>query len=263
MKAPASFTAVIAAAFALAWGAAAAAQTPTPAAPAASPTTAAVANNPEAPQPPRFGLGAQISTLGPGVEFAVRVAPALNLRAGFSDFNFSHSLNHDGINYAGSLGLRSLALHADWFIWGPLHISPGLLLYDGNKVSGTASVPAGAQFTLGSTTYTSSASAPVTGTALLNANKTAPMFTVGLGNLVPRKGGHFGISLEVGAAYQGSPQVALALNGTVCDSTGANCQPTSASSVQQNVTAEEQNLNSKLSPFKWYPVLSAGLHYAF
>ena len=253
---------------ALLFGLGLAAQTPP-----ANPAYAAGSVNGQAAAPPalpaayssshRFGIGIQASTLGPGVQFAARVLPKLNFRVGFNDFSLSHNLNKDGIGYTGHLSLRSVEAHADWFFWGPLHLSPGVLLYDGNKITGNAAVPGGDQFTLGGTTYTSSTANPVSGNLLLNtSHKVAPMITVGIGNLVPRNK-HFGISFEIGAAYQGTPQVALAFQGDVCDPNGANCQSTSNPSVQANVQAEQTRLENDVKIFKWYPIIAAGFHYAF
>jgi len=70
-------------------------------------------------------------------------------------------------------------------------------------------VPAGKTFTLDGTTYTSSATDPVTGTGAVTMNKTAPKLTVGWGNLVPRSGRHFSVPVEIGAAYIGDPKVAV------------------------------------------------------
>lgn len=211
---------------------------------------------------PKVGLGFNISSLGIGVQGAYRLGESTDVRLGFNDFNYGHSLNRDGINYAGRLDLRSARAAFDWYVWGPLHISPGVMLYNDNRATATALAPGGQQFTLGGTTYTSSSAAPVTGTGLLNLSKSGPMLTIGLGNMVPT--GRFNMEAEVGAVYQGSPAVTLNLNGTVCDSTGTVCGPTSsfpgfAASVQQ----EQSTLNHDLRFFKIYPIASIGFAVSF
>lgn len=251
---------------ALLFTAAAAAQTPTvaPAADASAPAQLApVPGRPNAL--PRFGLGFQAGTLGPGVQFAARVSNWGNVRFGFNDFSYGRSLQRDGINYAGNLKLRSFSTQLDWFFWKSFHLSPGALIYNGNGATGSANVPGGTSFTLGSTQYTSDASDPVTGAGQVTVRRFAPMLTFGSGNLVNREGGHFGISFEAGFAYEGAPQVGLNLAGSVCVS-GGSCEPTSSASVQSDLQAEQSKLNSELSGHwynKYFPILSLGFHYAF
>ena len=76
--------------------------------------------------------------------------------------------------------------------------SPGALLYNDNQITGGASVPAGKTFTLNGTTYTSSATNPVTGNGSVTMNKEAPKLTVGWGNLLPRNGRHFTVRWNSG-----------------------------------------------------------------
>lgn len=213
---------------------------------------------------PRLGFGFNTSSLGLGLEGALRLTDSTNLRVGFNDFNYGHSYNHDGVDYAGRLDLRSVHASFDWFFWGSLHLSPGVMLYNGNRVTAGATVPSGQQFTLGGTTYTSGSANPVSGSGLLSLNKAGPMLTLGFGNLVPRGLSRFSAGFELGAAYQGAPAVALNLNGTVCDSTGTTCAPASSfpgfsGSVQQ----EQLRLQNILRVFKVYPILSVGFGYSF
>jgi len=209
----------------------------------------------------RVGFGLRASTLGIGGQFGVRTSDSTNLRFGFNDFSYHHDLTHDGINYAGSLQMRSVSAQFDWFFWGPLHLSPGWLLYDGNQLSATAAVPGGKGFSLGGSNFTSSTTDPVGGSALLRARRSAPLLTLGLGNLVPRGDGRFGVDFEVGVAYHGTPQTTLTLTGSACDSSGANCQPTSSAAVQSSVQAEVAKLNNQVARYKLYPVLALGFHF--
>lgn len=206
---------------------------------------------------PRMGFGFDASTLGLGVQGAFRITDSSNIRIGFNDFNFARSLTRDGINYGGQLNLRSLHASYDWYFWGPLHLSPGFMLYNHNRGTATALAPAGQTFTFSGTTYTSSSTTPVSGSGLLNLSKAGPMLTIGVGNLVPHNPSHFIVSVEAGVVYQGEPSVTLNFAGDVCDASGANCAPVSTfpgftTSVQQ----EEAQLDHDLRVFKLYPVIS-------
>lgn len=210
-----------------------------------------------------IGVGVKVSTLGIGGEVAVAVSHRTNIRVGFNAFSYGHTFDKDGATYKGNLNLRSAQATWDLFPVRWFHVSPGVLLYNGNQVTANVSVPGGQTFTLSNTSYISDAADPINGTGKLSVYKTAPMVLFGIGNLVPR-GGHFSTTFEVGAAYQGPPRVALNLAGSACDSTGVFCRPIGTDpTIQSNVVAEQAKLNKSASPYKFYPVLSFGFGYRF
>lgn len=227
----------------------------------------------DAPAPPQnakkgeaglIGAAVRLSTLGAGGEVGVSLSNKLNVRGGFNIFQYSRGFDHDGITYKGQLNLRSGEAHLDWYPLGhTFHLSPGLLVYNGNGATATANVLGGSTFTLGGTTYTSDPANPITGTGKLDFVKAAPTAMFGFGNLVPQNR-HFTYNFELGAVFQGSARTKLNLTGNACDSTGANCVNAATDpTVQQNVVAEQTKINNKLSPFKYYPVISFGFGYRF
>jgi hypothetical protein len=146
----------------------------------------------------RVGIGVKISTLGIGGEAAVRVLRRANVRGGFNALAFNHNFSGNGIDYSGSLHLRSAEAHFDYFLFRSFHISPGALLYNGNNLSANALVPGGQTFTTGGTTYESSTANPVTANYTGNVNKIAPELLLGTGNLVPRGRRHWSINADFG-----------------------------------------------------------------
>lgn len=212
----------------------------------------------------KIGIGVKVSTLGVGVEAAVPVVHKLNIRAGGNFISYSQAFHKDGVTYNGSLSWRSGEASVDWFPFGGFHLSPGLLFYNGNKVTANALVPQQQNFTLNGTTYQSEINNPITGTGLVTFTKVAPKFTIGFGNLVPRNGRHWSILGEFGIAYQGAPKAALAFQGGACDQTGANCVNAATDpTVQTNVAAEQTKINNSLSLFKFYPIISVGFGFNF
>jgi hypothetical protein len=211
-----------------------------------------------------IGIGVKASTLGIGGEVALPVTHRSNVRVGFNLFNYGHTFTKDGIAYKGTLNLRSAQATFDFFPVGPFHISPGVLLYNGNNIGANASVPGGQPFTLNNTTYISDGADPIGGTGKLTVYKTAPMVLLGIGNLVPRSSRHFTSTFEIGAAYQGPPRITLNLTGSACDSTGLFCRSVSSDpTIQANILAEQSKLDKKARPFRFYPVISFGFGFKF
>jgi hypothetical protein len=213
----------------------------------------------------RTAVGVKVSILGVGFEAATPLSRSFNLRGGANLFGYSDTFTSDGVTYQGNLHFRSVETSLDWFPWSwGFHLSPGMLLYNGNSITGSASVAGGQSFTLNGVTYTSSASNPVTGVASLGFNKVAPKFTFGFGNLLPRSGRHFSVPFELGFAYTGDPQIHLNLAGTACNPQGISCQDVATNSqIQANVTAQEQKYQNDVDVARFFPIVSVGFAYNF
>jgi hypothetical protein len=211
------------------------------------------------------GIGVKVSLLGAGIEAATPITNRTNVRVGFNAFSYSRGFTNDGTNYNADLTFRSLESHFDWFPFaGRFHLSPGLMMYNGNQIKANAAVPGGQQFSLGGTSYTSDSANPITGTGKIGFNKVAPSFLLGWGNLIPRGNGHFSIPFEFGVLFQGSPQAALNLTGNACDANGLGCHNIATDTTfQNNVLAQQNKLNNDMSFFKAYPVISLGFGYKF
>src|SRR5580765_6534586 len=96
------------------------------------------------------GAAIKVSTLGIGVDVAVPVGERVNVRGGFNTFGLSHDFDQSNITLAARLKLRSIVALMDWFPFaGGFHVSPGVMLHNGNRVDANASVPAGKRFSLG------------------------------------------------------------------------------------------------------------------
>jgi hypothetical protein len=199
---------------------------------------------------PGIGVGVKVGILGVGVEAAVPVGRHLNVRGG------------------ANLQFRSGEASVDWFPWAKgFHISPGALIYNGNQVTGGANVPGGKTFTLNGTTYTSSATSPVTGSGSLTFTKAAPKLTVGWGNLVPRSERHFSFPFEVGFAYVGDPKFVLNLAGTACYNYQGTlyCDNVATDpNIQANLAAEQKKISNDVATYaRFFPILSQGFAVRF
>ncbi len=212
----------------------------------------------------RIGIGLKASTLGAGIEVGTPLARKFNLRGGFNMIRYSHTITDNGIQYDGQLQFQSAEAHLDYFPFWGFHVSPGLLFYNGNQFTATATVPGAQTFSLGGTTYESDPLVPVTGTGKLDFVKVSPSLMLGVGNLIPRSGRHYSFLFEVGAAYQGSARVALNLAGNVCDTNGLNCRAISSDpTVQANIQAQQAKIQHDVNPYRFYPVVSIGVGFNF
>lgn len=237
------------------------------ASPQPSESSSVTLGTPPTPPPPngdraaRIGIGAKVSLLGIGIEAATPIARRINLRGGFNFLNYNRDFNNDGIHYDGQLNFRSAEAHLDWYLLGGFHLSPGVLFYNGNKVTANASVPSGQTFTLGGTQYQSDPTGanPVTGTGQLTWPKAAPSILAGFGNMLPRSGRHFGFNFEFGGEYMGAPTARLNLQGTACNTTTGQCVNAATDpGVQSSIEGQENKINHDLSPFRFFPQISLG-----
>jgi hypothetical protein len=130
-------------------------------------------------------------------------------------------------------------------------------------MSAPASVGPGQTFVLGGQTFLNSVDDPLAGaSSVVYPRKFAPLLLIGLGNLLPRDGGHLSFPIEFGAAYTGAPVISVALNGTAC--TTAGCVDFAQNAQAQNfLKLEIQKLNNDLKSFPFFPIVSVGVAYHF
>jgi hypothetical protein len=213
----------------------------------------------------RVGIGFKMSTLGAGIEFATRLTSRSNLRTGFNIFDYSRPFDTDGITYKGQLNLRSAQINYDWFPFhGAFHLSPGVLLYNGNRITANLSVPSGRTFNLDHSTVRSDPKDPIRGNASITFNKVAPALLMGWGNLIPRRSRHFSFPFEFGFVYHGQPNLSFDLVGKGCDPKGRGCRridvdPKGISSIAN----ERAQINRDISVFRFYPIVSGGFAFNF
>jgi len=241
--------------------------------PGSAPRTAVATMNDTAPAPfSRLGLSAGIGAGGINLQAATNLNKYINLRGVGNVFSYTvNNINTNGLNLNGKLNLASAGVSVDLypFPYHGLRFSPGVLFYNQNAASATVTVAGGTSFTLDNNTYYSSTSNPVQGIGTLGLNSQNPAFTMttGWGNLISRRGGHFSIPFEIGAAFVGTPNLGLALtSGQVCSNPQgtANCQDIATDQeVQSNLQAQIAKYKNDLNPLKVYPIVSIGIGYNF
>ncbi|MEI7707242.1 MAG: hypothetical protein WCI90_03155 [Chlorobium sp.] len=199
-----------------------------------------------------IAIGAKASTLGFGGEVTVGLTPNFNARAGYNGYNYSGSTSQNQINYDYKLSLGSYPVLLDWYPFehSGFRLSPGVI-FNNNKVTATGTTTVVGTYTIGGTTYSTATIGSLTGG--IDFNKTVPYLGLGWGNAVGKNSG-LSFVFDLGVMFQGTPNVSLAATNPVIQA-----DPT----FQTNLNKEIADLKDKTDKFKYYPVVSIGLAYAF
>jgi hypothetical protein len=204
-----------------------------------TPTVAAAQN---------VGIGAHASTLGIGVEAAVSLNPRVAVRATGNVFPVNPKITVSGEEYEFDLPSPQFTGVVDLFLVGGLHVSGGVLISTEDLVAKSDFTGLGSA-DVGGVTYTGSDVGIMTATVI---NKdVSPYVGIGFGR-VARKG--LGFFLDLGVAFHGEPDVALAASG-----------PLGSDPAFQTALANEAALfqDDIPSAAKYYPVVTIGFAWGF
>lgn len=216
--------------------------------------------------------------MGIGLDLTTNLNRHLSLRASGGFLSQPVHFTTNGFHADAKLKLASTRASLDIYPFrNGFRISPGLMVYNQNRITGTEAIAGGAGFTLNGDTYysdnanTATGAVPVYGTALLNLHATRPAFTItgGWGNPLAHNG-HWSFPLEVGIALVGAPAVNVNLAGWAClDPAETQCANLSnlndpiATQVQSDLQAEVAKWKGDLDPLKTFPIIKGGVTYSF
>ena len=192
------------------------------------------------------GLG--VGTEGIGIQGTTAIIPkTLNLNVGFDYLHVSQSIHTSNVNYNAGVNLQGEPITVSWFPFqGNFNLTAGVFInQNGFNVTGT---PTGGTYTFNGHTYTASQVGSLTGKTHFNG--AAPYVGLGWGD--PVDGGRLTFTANVGAIYEGAPNVSLTATGAAANSLLAS-----------DVQAEQNSLNNKVSGYQWWPVMGVGLMYRF
>jgi hypothetical protein len=209
---------------------------------------ASLAARPASAQFDALSVGAKAGTLGVGGEVTTDLLPQLNVRGSFQWLDLGLDLSIEGIDYNADVGLSNPMVLVDWYPFAGVFRLTGGVLFNGSDVA-LSSTPTG-PVEIGGTTYLPSQVGTLRGEA--DFDEFAPYVGIGWGNTLSEDG-HWSLSLDLGVAFIGSPNVKLSATGPYATN------PT----FQQNLAEEQKDIEDYLSKFRFYPVLSLALCYRF
>ena len=198
-------------------------------------------------------LGLKGGTLGAGAEATVRLTDKLNFRIGSNQYSKEERGVEDDIEYDIELNLSSAAALFDWHPFGGVfRVTAGALL-NGNELKFEARPAAG--YFIGDVVIPYNALDVGKLEGEVTFDDVAPYASIGWGNAVG-KNRNITFSFEIGAVFQGEPEVDLT-------ATGGSALLYSDPAFQANLKKEEDNLQDELDEYDIYPVAAIGLSYHF
>jgi len=202
----------------------------------------------------QVGITADLGTTGAGFHLVVPMETNLNGRFGVNAFRHDFNKTSNLVDYAVKGKLQTVDVLFDWYLrdGSPFHLTGGLV-YNGNQFDVNARVSQLGSITLNGTRYSSADVGILSGR--VDYRKAAPYLGIGWGNALAQSK-HWSFSADLGAFFQGNPNVKLASVG--CTTSKAVCD-----ALVKDVAAERMGLQDDFDSFKVYPVLRASLNYRF
>ena len=228
----------------------AAASAPAAAAPAPEPAKTADKN---IVSKSRFGLAltGKVSTLGIGAELSTNIFDGVNARFGINGGNYKYNGNAGSSSYQNDLQMQSASLIFDWYPIKSSFRASGGLIYNNTK---SVFVPTGSSLLLNGNQYFTSGTGPnalSTFEGTMSFMPVAPYIGIGWGNPVEKNKG-WGLVSDFGLLYQGEPTIDLVVGCAT---------PTGCPTLQADANAANAKLQSDLSKYKLWPVVSIGVSY--
>jgi hypothetical protein len=202
---------------------------------------------------------ADLGTTGAGAHLVVPMETYLNGRFGVSYLKHDFNKSSGGINYDLKGKLQTVDILFDWYLRESSSFRlTGGLVYNGSAFDAKANADSLGKFKINGMEYSAADVGVLSGR--VDFRKAAPYFGIGWGNALmsskPQGAGRWHLNADLGAFYQGRPNVKLASVGCTTSSLVCNTLVT-------DVAAERARLASDASSFRFFPVLRASLTYRF
>jgi hypothetical protein len=202
-------------------------------------------------EPSRFSIVAEAGTAGVGPAVIITANPNLTFTVGYTWLDTDYDVESDDNNYDGKLKLSNFKAIANWHPWGGVfHFSGGVFATD-NQVDVTLRPKNGTTYEINGRTYTSSQISSISGSATFD-DDIAPYIGLGWAK-APASSPGFAFYATLGVFFAGDASARLDARGNgVSDLT-----------LQNDIRAEEREINDDLDDLGLYPVAQLGVQYRF
>ncbi len=204
----------------------------------------------------QVGITADLGTTGAGFHLVVPMESNLNGRFGANYFQHDFDRTTNKLDYAIKGKLQTFDILFDWYVreGSPFRLTGGLV-YNGNRFDAIAKASPSGTYNLNGDIYPASLVGTVKGR--IEYRKAAPYLGIGWGNaLAANNASHWSFNADLGAFFQGNPNVSLGNWG--CSSLAVICNL-----IANDVAAERLRLKDDVDGFKVYPVVRASVAYRF
>jgi hypothetical protein len=205
-----------------------------------------------APALAQTGVSLSAGTTGLGLHASLPLHERLQARIGVNGLTYSYDTSTTDLDYEFDLRLRTADLLLDWHPRDTSFRITGGVIYNDNRIDGTARPNNQGTYTIGGTTYSVADFGTIVGD--MSFRKTAPYLGIGWDNARPDS--KWSITADLGVMFQGTPRTTLATTG--CTAPAPLCDQ-----FARDVEAERVRLQDKADSYKYYPVARIGLMYRF
>jgi hypothetical protein len=195
----------------------------------------------------KFDAGVGAGTLGGSVAVSYHPSPRFALRAIYGRGSETRNFTERQINYDATLTSDSLGGLVDLHPTGGSFRITGGVLWNRNRVEGRTTERN--SITINGVSYPAVLFGYLTAQA--RGNRSAPYAGIGWGPT----GRHWGLTLDLGAAYHGAPKLSVQAHPTIPQLVPA--------SFYTDLEAERVQAEHDIASYKWYPVVQLGLAYRF
>jgi hypothetical protein len=202
----------------------------------------------------RTAVGVRAGTAGIGLDVVRRVSDRAHVRLAAGTVGFDGTVSTSSLDYDADAEVSTAFLLLDWYPGaGPFRLSAGAG-WNGSEVEVTAPLDP-----LAPRDPNDIRIFPPLGSAVGTAegDTLVPVVLLGWGN--PFRGGRWNLSFEIGAFYQGEPDVELAVRTDF----PPDQIPGGPEALALAVEAEERALERELEDYTVVPVVSLSLTYSF
>ena len=204
---------------------------------------------------PPLAFGARAGTTGLGVDVTGHLTDRAHLRLAASTFGFDTTLSSDDVDYDADAEVGAALLLLDWYPGaGAFRVSLG-----GGWNGTEAEVSTPLESFVPEEYRDELALLPPLGTVtgLAQGDDFVPALLLGWGN--PFRGGRWNLSFEIGAYYQGEPEVGLGVSTDL----PIDQIPGGPELLSAALEEEERELEEELRDYTVVPVVSFTLSYRF